>query len=112
MTVVISDSIVFLNYYHIITLRHMHGTPTKTQTKIWTQKQHTWPTGHSPSTSTGVGEGVNKMEMDLQYFHGGGGQETSSPRLLEMDLQYFGGGGGCHHFGSKQVFQPVQISRR
>ena len=52
------------------------------------------------------------LEMDWQYFVGGKrGAMLFIPKVLEMDWQYFVGKRGCHLFGSKQVFQPVQISR-
>ena len=50
--------------------------------------------------------------MDLQYFGGGGALTKQKSRSAGNGFTIFqwGEGKGCHHFGSEQVFQPVQIS--
>ena len=79
--------------------------------------QNRFPIDHSPLTSTGAGEGVNKVKVQKCWKRtdnisvGGGVNKMKVQECWKWTYNILVGE-ECHHFGSEQVFQPVQISRR
>ena len=99
------------------------------------KKKHRWPTGHSPSTWTGVDHlSMSRPNLKFKIFGERGGSVISPCPSQIGNFKFLGRVGWSviflypgqiwslkfsvrvgeisHHFGSKQVFQPMEISPR